>query len=153
MKHIKIVLTLTFLTFFSTIIFSQNPNDVMLLKESGKVVIGDTTQISTPGDYHLYVQSGILTERVKVALNDSSDWSDDEWENKPEISEIEDAINKNKHLPDMPSADNLVKNGYELQEMDAKLLAQIEWLWLHMIELDKENKLLKKKIEELSKEK
>ena len=49
----------------------------------------------------------------------------------------------------MPSADILVKEGYELKSMDAKLLAQIEWLWQHTIQLDKENKLLRKELEEI----
>lgn len=43
----------------------------------------------------------------------------------------------------MPSATDLVKDGYELKNMDAKLLQQIEWLWQHLIKLDEENKLLK----------
>ncbi|MBK9688570.1 MAG: hypothetical protein IPO65_12770 [Saprospiraceae bacterium] len=33
--------------------------EIMLLKTSGKVVIGDTSQITTPGNYNLYVQHGI----------------------------------------------------------------------------------------------
>jgi len=50
---------------------SAQSQDVLLLKTSGKVVIGDTSLISTPGPYNLYVQNGILTEKVKVALRDS----------------------------------------------------------------------------------
>ena len=46
---------------------------ILLLKTSSKVVIGDTTIITTPGNYNLYVQNGILTERVKVALKREED--------------------------------------------------------------------------------
>ena len=121
--------------------------DILLLKTSGKVVIGDTSQISTPGPYNLYVQNGILTEKVKVALRNASEWSDHAFDKTPSLSEVETSIKNNKHLPQIPSAESLVKDGYELKSMDAKLLAQIEWLWQHTIKLDEENKLLRKEIE------
>lgn len=129
--------------------FSAQSQDIMLLKTSGKVVIGDTSLISTPGPYNLYVQNGILTEKVKVALRDASEWSDDAFEMTPTLEEVNTSIEKNKHLPSIPSAETLVKEGYELKAMDAKLLAQIEWLWQHTIKLDAENKLLKKEIQEI----
>ena len=122
--------------------------EIMLLKTTGKVVIGDTSQISTPGDYNLYVQNGILTERVKVALKTTSEWSDDAFDKTPSIEEVDNAIRLNSHLIDIPSAQTLVEEGYELKQMDAKLLQQIEWLWQHMIELKKENELLKKQLEQ-----
>jgi len=131
---------------------ASQAQDVLMLKTSGKVVIGDTTQISTPGPYNLYVQNGILTEKVKVALRDASEWSDDAFEMTPTISEVANSIKNNKHLPQIPSAESLVKDGYELKSMDAKLLAQIEWLWQHTIKLDEENKLLRKEIEAIKKE-
>lgn len=125
--------------------------DIMLLKTSGKVVIGDTSLISTPGPYNLYVQNGILTEKVKVALRDASEWSDDAFEMTPTLEEVNLSIKENKHLPQIPSASTLVRDGYELKDMDAKLLAQIEWLWQHTIKLDQENKLLKKELEDIKK--
>jgi hypothetical protein len=141
-----ILLTLVFVAMHTTSAFAQ---DIMLLKTSGKVVIGDTSLISTPGAYNLYVQNGILTEKVKVALRDASEWSDDAFAQTPTLSEVETSINKNNHLPGVPSAQSLVKNGYELKSMDAKLLAQIEWLWQHTIKLDVENKKLKQEIAEI----
>jgi len=35
----------------------------------------------------------------------------------------------------MPSAATLVSEGYDLQQMDAKILAQVEWLWQHRVVL------------------
>jgi len=57
-------------------------------------------------------------------------------------------IHKNKHLPNIPSATEVVNQGFDLAQMDAKLLQQIEELWLHLIELKRENEALKKMIEE-----
>ncbi len=117
-----------------------------MLKTSGKVVIGDTSLITTPGPYNLYVQNGILTEKVKVALRDASEWSDDAFDKTPSLNEVESSIQEESHLVNMPSATQLVEQGYELKDMDAKLLEQIEWLWQHTIKLSEENKALQQKL-------
>ncbi len=132
---------------------SLQGQDILLLKTNGKVVIGDTSQISTPGNYNLYIQNGILTERVKVALKESLDWSDDSFDKTPSLQAVEQSIKEHSHLINIPSAEEVVNDGYELQDMDAKLLEQIEWLWQHMIELKAENEALRKELEELKKEK
>ena len=141
-KHL--MLTTLCLLLFS---FGAQSQDILLLKTSGKVVIGDTSLISTPGPYNLYVQNGILTEKVKVALRDASEWSDHAFDLTPTLAEVNSSIEENNHLPNIPSAASLVQDGYELKAMDAKLLAQIEWLWQHTIKLDEENKLLRKELE------
>lgn len=134
------------LLIFCSSLFSQ---EILLLKTSGKVVIGDATQISTPGNYNLYVQNGILTERVKVSLKTTSEWSDQAFEHTPDLGTVATSIQEKSHLVDMPAAAQLVNDGYELKAMDAKLLQQIEWLWQHMIQLDAENKKLKSELEAL----
>lgn len=140
------------LTFLYLFIFFQNfGQSIMVLKSSGKVVIGDTTQISTPGNYNLYVQSGILTERVKVSLKTTAEWSDDAFASTPSLQQVSESIEQNQHLVKMPSAVQLVNEGYELKAMDASLLQQIEWLWQHMIRIEAENKVLKEEINVLKK--
>ena len=134
----------TFLFLF--IVLQSDAQAIMVLKSSGKVVIGDTTQISTPGSYNLYVQNGILTERVKVSLKTTSDGA---FSSTPSMENVAESIEKNQHLVDMPSAGQLVKEGYELKEMDARLLQQIEWLWQHMIRMEAENKALKEEVNQL----
>jgi len=137
----------TFLFLF--IILQSDAQAIMVLKSSGKVVIGDTTQISTPGSYNLYVQNGILTERVKVSLKTTAEWSDGAFSSTPSMENVSESIEKNQHLVEMPSADQLVKEGYELKAMDARLLQQIEWLWQHMIRMEAENKALKEEVNQL----
>ena len=137
----------TFLFLF--IILQSDAQAIMVLKSSGKVVIGDTTQISTPGSYNLYVQNGILTERVKVSLKTTAEWSDGAFSSTPSMENVSESIEKNQHLVEMPSADQLVKEGYELKAMDARLLQQIEWLWQHMKRMEAENKALKEEVNQL----
>ncbi len=138
--------------FIAFIAFSFQGNaqqEMLLLTPNGKVVIGDTSLINIVGNYSLYVQNGVLTERVKVALRSESQWSDHAFNSTPTLKQVEDKITSDSHLPGMPSAGELVKEGYEMIYMDAKLLAQIEWLWQHTIAIKKENDLLKKELQEL----
>ena len=128
---------------------SGAPKEVMSLDRNQKVHIGN---VSTPGDYKLYVEDGILTEKVKVALKSSTDWADyvfDEDYDLNTIEEVESFVKENKHLPNIPSAEAVVENGINVAEMDAKLLRQIEELWLQMIALNKEVKSLKAENEAL----
>ena len=145
---IRLLLLFLFACISSSQVYSQ---EIMLLKTSGKVVIGDTSVISTPGTYNLFVQNGILTERVKVALKSTAEWSDDAFSKTPSLLEVENSIKSKSHLVQMPSAKSLVDNGYELKSMDAKLLAQIEWLWQHTIELQKQNQQLQQQLDEITK--
>ncbi len=125
--------------------------DIMVLKTSGKVVIGNPTLMTTPGPYNLYVQNGMMTEKVKVAVKNALDWSDHAFELTPSLEQVQKSIHENSHLINMPSANQLVKEGYELQAMDAKILEQVEWLWQYTLKLSEENKTMKTELAELKK--
>jgi hypothetical protein len=110
------------------------------LTVNGNVLIGDPATVTLPAGYKLYVQSGILTEKVKVAVVGTSNWADyvfaKEYKLKS-IKEVESFIKANKHLPNIPSAEEVVKEGIDLATMDAKLLSKIEELTLYIIEQQK----------------
>ncbi len=126
-------------------------NSNMSITKDGQVKIGDV-QIVSKDEYKLYVQTGILTEKVKVAVNGTADWSDyvfaDNYDLKP-IEEVAQYIKENKHLPDVPSAEEVVKDGIDLGKMDATLLQKIEELTLYMIDLKNENATLSNEVDEL----
>lgn len=102
----------------------------------GKVSIGDVS-INTPNyDYKLYVEGGILTERMKVALKTSSEWSDHVFAPNYRLmplKEVADFIAENGHLPNVPSADCMVEEGLDVVQTNAMLLEKIEELTLHSI--------------------
>jgi hypothetical protein len=113
------------------------------IRSDGKVGIG--AGINYNGTYKLYVESGILTEKVKVAVKNSAAWSDfvfDKDYNLMSLAEVESFIDENKHLPSIPSANEVVVNGIDLGEMNAKLLQKIEELTLYIISQDKRLKKL-----------
>lgn len=118
---------------------------------SGKTIIGD---ITAPGNYSLYVQNGVLTEKVKVAVKSTNQWADYVFDKNYELKSLEEVANfieENKHLPNVPSAEEVVQDGIDMAKMDAKLLEKIEELTLYVIQLNEEVKQLKKENEKLSK--
>ncbi len=114
---------------------------------AGGVIIGPGVS-STPAGYRLYVADGILTEKVKVALQSTADWSDHVlapgYALRP-LRELAQFVQQNGHLPGVPSADEVVKQGLDVAKSDAMLLTKIEELTLYMIELKKENDALKRR--------
>jgi hypothetical protein len=114
--------------------------------QTGNMRIGNVT---TPAGYKLYVEQGILTEKVKVAVPTSPAWADyvfaADYNLKP-LSEVEAFIKENKHLPNVPSADELVKDGLDLGKMQATQMEKIEELTLYIIEMKKEIEMLKNQI-------
>ena len=116
-----------------------------------KVLIGPSST-TLPGDYGLYVTGGILAEKAKIALSNNVAWADYVFANdykRNSIEYIEEFIKKHKHLPNVPSAAHVQTNGIDVVEMDATLLRQIEEIWLYVIEMQKQNDVLKSKIKEL----
>lgn len=111
--------------------------------QNGVVRIGNVT---TPAGYKLYVETGILTEKIKVALKGSAQWADYVFEKNYRLNSLEEVeafVHKHKHLPGIPSSAELVQNGLNLGDMQAKQMEKIEELTLYMIELKKQVEWLK----------
>ena len=83
---------------------------------------------------------------MKVAIKTSLAWADyvfaDDYSLKS-LSEVEKFIQTNKHLPNVPSAQELVNNGLDLGTMQAIQMEKIEELTLYLIQMQKEIDLLK----------
>ena len=117
-------------------------------ESNGKIYIGSTaTYPTTTGNYKLFVEGGILTEKVKVALRSTANWADYVFENDYKLmplKEVEEFITENKHLPGIDSAKELANGGLDLAEMQAKHMAKIEELTLYIIQ---QNKAIEKNIQ------
>jgi hypothetical protein len=59
---------------------------------------------------------------------------------------VERQIKAEKHLPGIPSANEVAEKGISVGEMQTKLLAKIEELTLHVIEQGKELEAQKREI-------
>jgi hypothetical protein len=122
--------------------------------KGGNVGIGTTTP-----DELLSVNGTIHSKEVKVNLTGLPDYVFKPDYHLPTLSEVKTYIDKNSHLPEMPSAQEVEKNGLNLGEMNKLLLKKVEELTLYLIEKDKEaqtqkevNMMLLNQIDELRKQ-
>jgi hypothetical protein len=67
----------------------------------------------------------------------------------PTLNEVKQHIDKNKHLPGIPTEKEVKENGVNLGEMQSKLLQKIEELTLYLIQQDNTIRELKNEIQEL----
>jgi hypothetical protein len=126
------------------------------LNLNGRVVIGATTITSgtyNTNDVKLTVDGHAIFKKVIVTQNA---WADfvfaKDYKLRP-LAEVEQFINTNKHLPDVPSENEVLENGISLGDMDAILLQKIEELTLYLIQLEKQNQELSKEISKIKKNK
>ncbi len=103
-------------------------------------------------DMKLTVKGKIHAQEIKVDLQGAimPDYVFEKSYRLKSLSEIEKYIYEHKHLPEIPSATNVAKNGLYLKEMNLKLLQKIEELTLYAILQEKRLKKLEKIVEELS---
>lgn len=125
-------------------------DDLMIIKRNGQIGIG--TGLDDLGNHKFAVQGSIGAREIKV---EASGWSDfvfyDGYELRT-LEEVEQHIEENGHLPEIPSKAEVTENGINLGEMNAKLLQKIEELTLYLIEQNKQLKNANQNIVELQKE-
>ncbi|MBK9286033.1 MAG: hypothetical protein IPM51_17190 [Sphingobacteriaceae bacterium] len=111
----------------------------------GRTRIGVSKPKQPHTDAMLSVDGKIVGRSLYILKPDT--WSDFVFtENRKEkLQDVKQFIDKQKHLPGMPSEEEVIQNGYNVNEMDAKLLEKIELLYLHVIDLENEIKILKGK--------
>ena len=129
-------------------------NTRMLINSKGEVGIGTTTP-----DAKLDVAGNIKAQEIEVTLasiedmqlngtlaanqityttnGNTADFVFEEDYNLRELSEVENFIKTNKHLPDIPSATEMEEQGVNLAEMNKLLLQKVEELTLYSIGLEK----------------
>jgi hypothetical protein len=111
---------------------------------TGNVGIGTTTT----GSNKLAVEGTIAARKIKVTQ--ASPWPDFVFDSSyqlPSLWEIKNYVTVNKHLPDVPSAKEVEKNGQDLGEMNRVLLQKVEELTLHLIEMNEKKSDLEKRVE------
>lgn len=122
---------------------SNDASAIMYLQRfGGQLAIG--TPHSGTSSYKVTVDGKILCEELKVALY--SNWPDyvfhENYNLKP-LHELKAFIETNHHLPNIPKAAEVEKEGIEVGEMNRKLLEKIEELTLYVIQLQEQIDQLK----------
>lgn len=101
-------------------------------------------------DYSLAVNGGIITTEVYIAEADN--WPDHVFADDYKLMglhELENFIRANRHLPEVPSEEEVLENGYDMGEMQQTLLKKIEELTLYTIQLQQQIERQQKEIDEL----
>lgn len=122
------------------------------IEGTGKVGVGLSTFPETVGGedidhYRLFVKGGILTQEVRVRTSWADYVFDNQYSLKP-LSEVDEYIEENGHLPNMPSAEEVEEQGIEIGEITRMQQEKIEELTLYVIALQKEIDELKEMIKE-----
>lgn len=117
------------------------------------VAIDGNVGIGTPtlsANTRLTVNGSIHSKEVRVDLTvQGPDYVFESDYALPSLREIEAYIKVNKHLPEVPSASQMEKEGINVSEMNMLLLKKVEELTLHVIALSKESEKQKELIQEL----
>jgi hypothetical protein len=119
---------------------------------NGRVGIGvePSSMSSSTGTVHLGVNGKIGCQGVYVKT--AGPWPDfvfaPDYRLRP-LTEVGQFIQANCHLPDVPSAAEVAKDGIELADIDARLLRKIEELTLYLLEQQRENAALRARVETL----
>jgi hypothetical protein len=91
----------------------------------------------TNSSYKLFVETGIRTRKVRV---DQQTWPDyvfhQDYDLLP-LTEVEKFIQKNNHLPEVPSSKEVEQDGLDLGDNQSILLKKIEELTLYIIDQNK----------------
>lgn len=140
----------------------------LLFQDAGGYLTGGSIKpgvdglVTNGGNKHIIIAGSevrinapfLLAKKVKVSIK-PEDWSDYVFAKNyhlRSLTSVENFINKYKHLPDVPSAEEVEKNDLDLGATQAILLKKIEELTLYMIEQDKTIKEQQKLLEALQKE-
>lgn len=116
----------------------------------GKIVVNTNqmeigTNSALPAGYKLGVGGKVICEELKVKLQ-SSVWPDYVFAQDyklASLTEVEKFIQQNKHLPNIPAASEIEKNGLEVGDMQKRMMEKIEELTLYIIDLQKQIDVLK----------
>jgi len=133
-----------YMQFLTTDNSGSTPYVRLHIHDNGKIGIGTEVPQS-----ELDVRGKIIASEVeiKVLPTGGADFVFKPNYNLMPLSEVESYVQKNQHLPEIPSEKEMIENGLNVNEMQIKLLQKIEELTLYVIEqekkIEKQNKRIK----------
>ncbi|MEC5144195.1 hypothetical protein [Chitinophaga sp. 212800010-3] len=100
----------------------------------------------------LAVNGDLLAKKVRVTQTGWADFVFHPDYQLPGLQQVEEYITLHRHLPDIPAAEVVEKEGLDVAEISKKMMQKIEELTLYIIKQDKKMAEQDKKIAELTKE-
>ncbi len=123
---------------------------------SGSAYVSSDLRIATTAaatGYALSVNGKIACEEVLV--QDATSWPDYVFDHNYDLmslDEVENHIIENKHLPGIPPAAEVEENGFNISDMQKRVLEKVEELTLYTIQQGKMIKELQEKVKALKAE-
>lgn len=105
--------------------------DLIKITAGGNLLVNKPSQLNS--NYKIDVDGTVRASEVVVNTN-GADFVFDENYSLASLDEVDKFIKKNNHLPGIPSAEQMQKEGISVGEMQSKLLQKIEELTLYIIE-------------------
>ncbi|WP_337967766.1 hypothetical protein [uncultured Flavobacterium sp.] len=130
--------------FFTQELYSTGQTEKMRILGNGNVGIGVLNPLNK-----LDVNGIIHSKEVKVDMIGWADFVFKKKYNLPTLEEVEKHIAEKGHLKNIPSEEEVLKNGINLGEMNAKLLQKIEEMTLYMIGQNKQIIDLQQRLEKV----
>lgn len=133
---------------------TNNVGDNMYLDTDNNVFIGAgrvSIGSASKEKYNLFVSKGILTE--DIAIGAKKDWADYVFSKNyrlKSLEEVSEFIDKNHHLPNMPSQELVAKEGYNMHDMNVKFLVKLEELTSYTIQQENKIKELTTQLDEIN---
>jgi hypothetical protein len=125
----------------------------MRIDPDGNVGIGTTA----PGT-KLAVNGDISAKRIKITTSGRPDYVFDTSYKLMPLHQLEQYVHQEKHLPEIPAAATVEKEGLDVGEMQKLLLKKVEEMTLHLIDIKNtnnsikaENEAIRLRIEQLKK--
>jgi len=121
---------------------NQQAGSSIHLSENGEFNFGTGL---FPNGYRMSVEGKVLaTDFTTLAVANWPDYVFDKAYKLKPLGEVKKYITEHKHLPNIPSAAEMEKNGIQLGEMSKKLMEKVEELTLYVLQLQEQIDELKK---------
>lgn len=157
-KSKVLIFSVTLMSFLALVIMSQKAAEIKTISAwAGSATVSNNVYrygnvgigTNNPGDFKLAVEGKLGAREIIVQNENWADFVFDEQYELMPLLKVEEFYKANKHLPGIPDAKYVKENGVNVGEMQTMLLQKMEELTLYMVELKKENELLKKRLSQL----
>ena len=120
---------------------------LVLNNGGGPVQVGSAV---TPTGYSFSVNGKAICEELKIQA--SSNWPDNVFGDQYALKSFDDLrnfIGTHHHLPNIPDAASIEKNGIEIGDMQKRMMEKIEELTLYVLQLEEKYDLVKSELDTL----
>lgn len=120
-------------------------SSLLTVREGGKVLIGPSTVSSgTHADFRLSVDGKVVAKSFVATMTGWADYVFEPSYQLMPLDSLEAYITEHRHLPGVPTTQQVTSQGVDVTETMVTLLRKVEELTLYVLELKRENATLRR---------